>query len=157
MIAPVQLINASERHLGGRPTKRTPERENLLLLAIAKGLPLKAACKLAGLGFTTFNGWREEDPFFAQKIEFAEAQAIERNLALIQRAALKDWKAAAWILERRHPDMFARPEVQLGQHVSVQVPSNEVISWLSKTLPSIENLARAASSDREDLGYKPQS
>jgi hypothetical protein len=82
MIAPVQLINASERHLGGRPTKRTPERENLLLLAIAKGLPLKAACKLAGLGFTTFNGWREEDSFFAQKIEFAEVQAIERNLAL---------------------------------------------------------------------------
>jgi hypothetical protein len=64
---------------------------------------LKAACKLAGLGFSTFNGWREEDSFFAQKIEFAEAQAIERNLALIQRAALKDWKAAAWILERRHP------------------------------------------------------
>jgi hypothetical protein len=42
--------------------------------------------------FTTFNGWREEDSFFAQKIEFVEAQAIERNLALIQRAALKDWK-----------------------------------------------------------------
>jgi hypothetical protein len=94
MIAPVELANGSERHLGGRPTKTTPERENLLLLAIAKGLPLKAACKLAGLGFTTFNDWREEDSFFAQKIEFVEAQAIERNLALIQRAALKDWKAA---------------------------------------------------------------
>ena len=78
-------------------------------------------------------------------------------LTLIQRAALKDWKAAAWLLERRHPDMFARPEVQLGQHVSVQVPSNEVISWLSKTLPSIENLARTATSDQEDLGQKPQS
>ena len=137
-------------------TRDTPQ-ENLLLMAIAKGLPLKAACKLAGLGFTTFNGWREEDSFFAQKIEFAEAQAIERNLELIERAALKDWKAAARLLERRHPDMFARPEVQLGQHVSVQVPSNEVISWLSKTLPSIENLARTATSDQEDLGQKPQS
>jgi hypothetical protein len=67
--------------------KRTPERENLLLLAIAKGLPLKAACKLAGPGFTTFNGWREEDSFFAQKIEFAEAQAIERNLALLSQVS----------------------------------------------------------------------
>jgi hypothetical protein len=38
MIASVQLVNASEKHLGGRSTKRTPERENLLLLAIAKGL-----------------------------------------------------------------------------------------------------------------------
>jgi hypothetical protein len=67
---------------------------------------------------------------FRPKIEFAEAQAIERDLALIQRAALKDWKAAAWILERRHPDMFARPEVQLNQHVSVQAPSSDLISWI---------------------------
>ena len=149
MIAPVQLVNGSERHLGGRPTKRTPERENLLLLAIAKGLPLKAACKLAGLGFTTFDDWREEDSFFAQKIEFAEAQAIERNLALIQRAALKDWKAAAWILERRHPEMFARPEVQLNQHVSVQAPSNDLISWLHKVIPSVEALVRSAPTNEE--------
>jgi hypothetical protein len=149
----VQLVNGTERHLGGRPTKRTPERENLLLLAIAKGLPLKAACKLAGLGFTTFNGWREEDPFFAEKIEFAEAQAIERNLALIQRAALKDWKAAAWILESRYPDMFAR---QLNQQVSVRSTSNDVISRLQKTLPGVQDLVRGTTTDREDLGLDPQ-
>jgi hypothetical protein len=34
MIACVQLVDTSEKHLGGRPTKRTPERENLLLSAI---------------------------------------------------------------------------------------------------------------------------
>jgi hypothetical protein len=108
---------------------------------------LKAACKLAGLGFSTFNGWREEDSFFAQKIEFAEAQAIERNLALIQRAALKDWKAAAWILERRHPEMFARREVQLNQHVSV--PSNDLTSWLYKTMPTVQALVRSAATNEE--------
>ena len=53
--------------------------------------------------------------------------------------------------------MFARPEVQLNQNVSVQAPSNEVISWLSKTLPSVENLARSATSDQEDLSFDPQS
>ena len=149
----VQLVNGSQRHLGGRPTKRTPERENLLLLAIAKGLPLKAACKLAGLGFTTFNGWREEDPFFAEKIEFAEAQAIERNLVLIQRAALKDWKAAAWLLERRHPDLFAR---QLNQQVSVRGTSNDVISWLQEALPGVQNFVQGATTDHEDLRLDPQ-
>jgi hypothetical protein len=106
-------------------------------------------CKLAGLGFTTFNDWREEDSFFAQKIEFVEAQAIERNLALIQQAALKDWKAAAWLLERRHPDMFARPEVQLNQHVSLQAPSNDLNSWLHKVIPSVEALVRGAPTNEE--------
>jgi len=154
MMVSMQLVNGSEKHLGDRPTKRTPERENLLLLAIARGLPLKAGCKLAGLGFTTFNGWREEDPLFAQKIEFAEAQAIERNLALIQRAALKDWKAAAWILERRHPDMFARPEVQLSQ--PVQAPLNDVISWLYKTSPTALDFVRNAPTDEEALGLNAQ-
>jgi hypothetical protein len=86
----------------------------MLLKAIAKGIPLKAACKLAGLGFTAFSDWRDKDAGFAQRVELAEAVAIERNLALIQKAAAKNWKAAAWLLERRHPEMFARPEVQLA-------------------------------------------
>jgi hypothetical protein len=30
MIAPVELVNGSERHLGGRPTKRTPEGNRML-------------------------------------------------------------------------------------------------------------------------------
>ncbi len=48
MMASVQLVNTREKHLGGRPTKRTPKRENLLLLAIAKGLPLKDHCVCTG-------------------------------------------------------------------------------------------------------------
>ena len=59
----------------------------LVLKAIADGLPLKVACSFAGLGFTTFNDWRKQDSSFAEKVELAEAQAIQANLGLIQKAA----------------------------------------------------------------------
>jgi hypothetical protein len=44
----------------------------------------------------------------------AQAEAIKSNLDLIKRAANECWPAAAWLLERRHPELFARPEVQLN-------------------------------------------
>lgn len=124
----MKSVNGTGKHKGGRPTKRTPDRETLLLAAIAKGIPYKVACKLGCVGFTTFNDWRHSNPLFNEKVEMAEGVAIARNVALIQKAASKDWKAAAWLLERRHPDMFARPEVQLGQ-VSVKTQENNLLIW----------------------------
>jgi hypothetical protein len=32
----------------------------------------------------------------------------ERNIKIIQRAGIKSWTAAAWWLERKHPDEFAQ-------------------------------------------------
>jgi hypothetical protein len=46
-------------------------------------------------------------------------EAIECNLALIKEAAKTDWKAAPSLLERRHPEKFSRPEVQLSQQTNV--------------------------------------
>ena len=44
----------------------------------------------------------------------AEAQAIQANLDTIKVASRDNWSAAAWLLERRHPEMFSKPEVQLS-------------------------------------------
>ncbi|PZC52328.1 hypothetical protein LH53_05795, partial [Mesotoga sp. TolDC] len=41
----------------------------------------------------------------------AEGEAIARNIAIIQRAAQDGvWQAAAWFLERRYPNDYARKE-----------------------------------------------
>ena len=56
----------------------------------------------------------------------AQAEAIKSNLDLIKRAANECWPAAAWLLERRHPELFARPEVQLN--VGVQNNMNAPVS-----------------------------
>ena len=87
--------------------------------AIRKGMPLKQAAMLAGMSYETLNRWRiqgeaEDAPpefrHFWQALRRAQAQAMERLLGRIQTASESDWKAAAWILERRHPDDFAKPQ-----------------------------------------------
>ena len=106
---------------GGRPTKKTPDREPLILKAIAKGVPYKAACQCADLSLFTFNEWRKNDSAFAEKVRRADLEAISRNVDLIQHAAEKgDWRAAAWLLERRCPESFSKPEIQLNQQIAVK-------------------------------------
>lgn len=54
---------------------------------------------------------KDDQPFreFREKVEQAQAEGETLNLGLIQRAAAKDWKAAAWILERTRPQRYAGP------------------------------------------------
>lgn len=103
----------------GRPSLLTPEREVRLLRAIRRGMPLKQAAMLAGMSYETLNRWRiqgeaEDAPaefrHFWQALRKAQAVAMERLVGRIQDAAGSDWKAAAWLLERRHPDEFARQQ-----------------------------------------------
>jgi len=67
------------------------------------------ACTLAGLTFETFNQWMKDPrkPEFSESIKKAEAKCKQRNIQLIQKAALDTWQAAAWWLERKHRDEFA--------------------------------------------------
>ncbi len=104
----------------GRPCGLTPERESLLMAAIARGLPLKEAASLAGISYDTLNRWRNEAQaenappefrHFCEALKRAQAAAVDILLGRIQEAAQRgDWKAAAWILERRHPDAWGRQQ-----------------------------------------------
>lgn len=47
-----------------------------------------------------------KDPEFEQLILQTEESVIVANCAIIRRAAPKEWRAAAWLLERRRPDDY---------------------------------------------------
>lgn len=103
----------------GRPSKFTTDRCTRFLEALKAGAPYEPACQYAGWDYTTFAKWRQDVEqkegrstyfdFFNQ-VKEAEATAIVVNLALIRSAAKKQWQAAAWLLERRHPEHFARKD-----------------------------------------------
>lgn len=80
--------------------------------ALAAGLPpLKAA---AGTGYSreAFLARKRNDQEFADQWEKAVKATILRHIKTIEDAGKKDWRATAWLLERRWPEMFARPECQ---------------------------------------------
>ena len=56
---------------------------------------------------------KREDPAFNQEAAAAAAKAAAWPLSKIERQARDNFAAAAWILERRFPELFSRREVQL--------------------------------------------
>jgi Winged helix-turn helix len=88
---------------------------------LGDGVTLETACAACGIARRTVYNWLEraqevgapaEYVEFAELIELARASGEARNVRLIADAAEKDWKAAAWLLERNAPERYAKPSVR---------------------------------------------
>ena len=99
----------------GRPTTFTQEKAELVIEAVRRGLTLKLAASCAGVSYDTLNRWRikgckEPDSEYCQfciSLEQALGEAALSMVDCISKAAQTDWKAATWLLSRRHPDQFS--------------------------------------------------
>ena len=104
----------------GRQTSLTPEMQALVCQAIRSGNTARTSVAFAGIPEKTFYYWLERGREggkaneryvqFMQAVEKARADAVVRNVAIIQKKASETWQAAAWWLERRHPKDWARTE-----------------------------------------------
>lgn len=100
----------------GRPTKLTEELQQKLCRLVSAGNHINDACVIAGISKRTFENWTDRGRRahtgkyrdFVEAIERAEAQAKARNVALIQKAAQEDWRAALEYLERRYPEEWGK-------------------------------------------------
>jgi hypothetical protein len=87
------------------------------------GTSYKQAAALAEVSYASLNRWRQQGSQpdapaefrnFCNQIEAAEAQAADKLLKIILSAAAeRDWKAAAWLLERRHPEDWGKKEAAI--------------------------------------------
>ena len=71
-----------------------------ILAQLAEGATYKLAAACIGVSDRTLRDWREQDPAFASACNSARAQHRVKLVKYIDRAAERDWKAAAWRLER---------------------------------------------------------
>jgi hypothetical protein len=107
IMAPVNPVSAQGRP--GRHFKLAdPQRRETLLEALTAGNTRKAACACAGFSEDAFARYCTAYPNFAEAVREAEATAEIRNVGKIQQASEKNWRAAAWWLERRHPQEWGR-------------------------------------------------
>lgn len=90
--------------------KYNPKTVEKIVDRIRAGVPKKYAAIGAGIIEDTFYRWLKEKPEFSDAVRQAEADAILRNTALVEKHAVRDWRAASWWLERRAPDDFGRSD-----------------------------------------------
>ena len=130
--------------MAGRPTKLTPAVQDRILQAVNVGATYELAAQYGGVAYSTFNNWmargraeieRRESPRvaegskqwdteqlyveFVEALKGAEGNAAIKWLALIDKAAVDTWQAAAWKLERRYPEDYGRQVQDLRHTVPV--------------------------------------
>jgi hypothetical protein len=98
-----------------RPLTFREPTAGTVVRAVEAGLSLRAACRVAGVPGRTVRGWIQRgaeidrrdgesmDPLavFARRVDAAKAMAAVNTIN-----ASKDWKAAAWMLERLYPEDY---------------------------------------------------
>ena len=100
------------------PSKFTKTTVSKILAGVRRGLPYHLAAAAAGISERTFYAWqRGEFPEsadealkqqFLQGLTRANGEAADRLTRRIHDASVMDWRAAAWILERRYPKDYGK-------------------------------------------------
>lgn len=94
----------------GRPSKFKKPIKDLIIKAISSGATYELAADYSGITRSTLWAWlkKGEDPknksfhTFLNDVKRAEGEGLIHHLSNIKLASDKDWKASAWLLERRH-------------------------------------------------------
>jgi len=125
----------TERHEKTIKKKRTKYNSGVvdaLVEILSKGITIQAACGYVGINKSTFYRWIQEYPEFAAAIDATKFEVEARLLTKIEEQGNDDWRALAWILERRYPqDWSLKRELELN--VNKSNGSNEVIEFLKQS------------------------
>jgi transposase len=99
----------------GRRSKYTPETVKKICDGIRMGATYEHAAAYAGVTYETFNEWRKAKSDFSEAVLLAEGEGALALLGRIQQSAKSgSWRAASWILERRHPESYGRQIIDHG-------------------------------------------
>jgi hypothetical protein len=117
----------------GRPTKYNEETIARLCEALADGMPIKAACVIAGIGVTTLNEWRDKYPEIEERMSQARERYREKALQTIKKAiANDDWRAAVAALKLAFPEYRDRAQVDVQVGVAVVLPEAERVKLIER-------------------------
>ena len=115
-------------------TKLNDKLQSEICKYIEAGSYIKVACQAVGIDEQTYYDWlqkAERDKKrkvvsiytqFAQSAKKAEAKAEVKNIAIIEKAAIDTWQAAAWYLERKYRNRWGqRSEIEHKGNVEINI------------------------------------
>lgn len=100
-------------------TKLTPELQENFCKAIENGDSILGACGYVGITERTYYNWmdraaeaktRTKFVKFKECVDKAKAKALHNFEQVITHASTEHWQAEAWMLERRHPNLYGKRE-----------------------------------------------
>ena len=82
-------------------------RITLILTFVEQGFRITRACDMAGVANSTWDRWNKSG-LYDERIAQARSKFIQKNINIIDEAAKKDWRAAAWRLEKESPEDYGK-------------------------------------------------
>ncbi len=124
----------------GRPTKLTPEVQQAICDALERGEVHVHAIEHGGIGETTYYEWLAKGeegikPYaeFQAATTRAEARGRKAIFDTIRSQASTDWRAGAWLLERRYSEHYGKAaRVDLNVKGKVEIDHGLAESALEK-------------------------
>jgi len=115
------------KHPGGRPVKLTPEVHQKFVTLIQNGNYIECAAKVCAISKETVYAWLKKGALekkgiyreFSDAVCTAQGMSEARDVITVGKASEKDWKAAAWRLERKFPQRWGRQDSE-GKTVTVE-------------------------------------
>lgn len=96
----------------GRPrSEMTDEACEAILRTVALGMYPDRAAEAHGINKSTLRAHKKRNPEFATALKAAESKAESEALNAILLHFPRQWTAAAWLLERRWPERWAKREL----------------------------------------------
>lgn len=130
----------------GRPTDCTPKVRDRMVHALKMGQPVRAACRYAGVHYSTHYDWlkwadeEKPGPFvdYANAVREAAVEGEQLHLSVIVSAAKDgEWRASVEALRFMRPEEYARQRTEIsgpdGGPVQVQNLAAEIAAQLATT------------------------
>lgn len=111
---PKKPAKPKKKGKGGRPSKLNPERQKRIVEALGRGCTNESAAAIGGITRKTLQDWlrrgrNSSHGVYRDFLLAAQHARAEGEQALLRDIALDDdWRAKAWILERRWSDAYSK-------------------------------------------------
>lgn len=89
---------------------RMAAQQAAILQALSEGLPVRESCRAARVSIPQFYRWCRKYEDFRDRVREAELESRASLIRTILEARYRDWRAAAWLLERRWPEEWGRQD-----------------------------------------------
>ena len=117
-------------HKFGRPLAITKEMEEIIINLLSDGVSQKKVARYIGVNEKTIMTHKMNFPDFLERLEKAKLETTRLAYKSLKIGMTKDWRAAAWWLERTEPARFIEKK---------ELEIREMSSLKDGTIGKIEN------------------